>query len=890
MAALIVAVGMLSTDAVAQSNYTVCSETEAECLVEYHAGDFVPFNNALRNTIANDTLNGARKHPDRVYVLETGGMYYIVDEIINQGFHLRIKSQKEEDVAAGSYFGPAKIQLKTDEAGNTAGRLMTVQGDLTLDGVFVSGMSDNGGTGNYLPIRMSADGARLVIRNSVFEQSDFSLFGFDSQHNKVYIYDSEFRNHINKESQWEGRGIRFESGADTLVVENTTYLNLGMTILQSEAAPIGYTRFVHNTVINSGRQLTTGNFIKEGYFANNLFVNHFWHGEGDADGINDGTREFPYTGFFTVGPVPAGFGYTDLGRRVVYSNNAHWRDPRFETYYADTINAQPIFNRQTDSLFTTFSATQGAGSYYKGNNWEGTDPNLVSYYTAPVVHDFGGTVVFPETQVPLGDMVPAMIDNIRDLREDRQRPLTYWAWEPGRDPESETNSIQGVYPEAINPGDWSYANATYQTAGTDGLPLGNLNYFPTAKATWESNKATYITAIEDLAGAEIIIEDVLGGGYEAENGTVSGEAAYETYDGFVEFYIEGSGFVEWKFTLDANAAVEYIAFDVRSNDEVRGANIFLSDGTTNTQLSNDPTSSAFGDFRFYNLGGNVYPEEGNLVAVDTMSDGTKAVLGDLKAGVEYTVRWEPGWGYYTFAGLHFIANGDTLVAMNGGKATDFQGVTPSAGENATGWVPSGLRSVNLGNGGAVNFNFDGNTFEAGNYFAEIYYENSGAQNLPSLTVNGASLGTLDRTPFEVSPNETVSLSTYHFVLDAEGTIDLSISGSDARIDYLILYSQEGGIITDIETEEEVGAFKLSQNYPNPFNPATTINFTLPAASDVQLTVFNLLGQKVATLVNESRSAGDYSVRFDARNLASGVYFYMLQAGDMTLQRKMTLIK
>ena len=84
--------------------------------------------------------------------------------------------------------------------------------------------------------------------------------------------------------------------------------------------------------------------------------------------------------------------------------------------------------------------------------------------------------------------------------------------------------------------------------------------------------------------------------------------------------------------------------------------------------------------------------------------------------------------------------------------------------------------------------------------------------------------------------------------------------------------------------------KLSQNYPNPFKPSTNINFTLPATSQVQLTVFNLLGQKVATLVNERRTAGNHTVQFDARSLASGVYFYQLQAGDFTLQRKMTLIK
>ncbi|MCG8373966.1 MAG: T9SS type A sorting domain-containing protein, partial [Balneolales bacterium] len=101
---------------------------------------------------------------------------------------------------------------------------------------------------------------------------------------------------------------------------------------------------------------------------------------------------------------------------------------------------------------------------------------------------------------------------------------------------------------------------------------------------------------------------------------------------------------------------------------------------------------------------------------------------------------------------------------------------------------------------------------------------------------------------------------------------------------------EGAMTISNEYEDHMEGFALSQNYPNPFNPSTNINFALPVASDVQLTIFNLLGQKVATLVDEPRMAGNYTVRFDASHLASGIYFYTLKAGEINLQRKMTLIK
>ncbi len=97
--------------------------------------------------------------------------------------------------------------------------------------------------------------------------------------------------------------------------------------------------------------------------------------------------------------------------------------------------------------------------------------------------------------------------------------------------------------------------------------------------------------------------------------------------------------------------------------------------------------------------------------------------------------------------------------------------------------------------------------------------------------------------------------------------------------------------TDVESEEStVTEFALAQNYPNPFNPSTKIKYSIPEVSKVNLTIFNLLGEKVATLVNEVKSAGSYIVDFNASNLASGVYLYKLQAGSFMQTHKMLLLK
>jgi hypothetical protein len=97
--------------------------------------------------------------------------------------------------------------------------------------------------------------------------------------------------------------------------------------------------------------------------------------------------------------------------------------------------------------------------------------------------------------------------------------------------------------------------------------------------------------------------------------------------------------------------------------------------------------------------------------------------------------------------------------------------------------------------------------------------------------------------------------------------------------------------TDVQEAEGVPkAFRLEQNYPNPFNPTTKISYSIPVRTDVKLSVYNVLGQEVATLVNELREAGTYDVEFSAAHLSSGMYFYTLKAGQFSDTKKLLVVK
>jgi len=97
-------------------------------------------------------------------------------------------------------------------------------------------------------------------------------------------------------------------------------------------------------------------------------------------------------------------------------------------------------------------------------------------------------------------------------------------------------------------------------------------------------------------------------------------------------------------------------------------------------------------------------------------------------------------------------------------------------------------------------------------------------------------------------------------------------------------------VQEVRQPTVAGEYRLMQNYPNPFNPLTTIEYQLPKASKVELSVYNINGQLVKTIVNEYHNAGHYSVIWNAGGVASGLYLYRIKAGEFINVKKCLVIK
>jgi hypothetical protein len=146
----------------------------------------------------------------------------------------------------------------------------------------------------------------------------------------------------------------------------------------------------------------------------------------------------------------------------------------------------------------------------------------------------------------------------------------------------------------------------------------------------------------------------------------------------------------------------------------------------------------------------------------------------------------------------------------------------------------------------------------------------------------------------IPPLDTVEVSVHFYpdlVTAGTGHVQIQLGtmhNPSVRTTINLIASTEPSAVD--EQVNPVNKFNLLQNYPNPFNPTTRISYVIPRTTNVNLKVYNITGNEVATLVNEVKGPGIYNVEFNGKNLSSGVYFYKLTAGKYSAVRKMILLR
>lgn len=178
----------------------------------------------------------------------------------------------------------------------------------------------------------------------------------------------------------------------------------------------------------------------------------------------------------------------------------------------------------------------------------------------------------------------------------------------------------------------------------------------------------------------------------------------------------------------------------------------------------------------------------------------------------------------------------------------------------------------------ISIHFDGaDTSEFRLSFLKLGNTNSQIYSVESVTLDSLNSATFyfDQLGIDVKKIIMVVMNT-----------DSSL-GENEFVSYT--YSAESIVNVESEPSKEF-CFTLYQNYPNPFNPTTIISFSIPSPAFISLKVYDILGNEVATLVNQEKLAGEYEINLDASDLTSGVYFYRLNAGSLTEMKKMILMK
>ena len=303
---------------------------------------------------------------------------------------------------------------------------------------------------------------------------------------------------------------------------------------------------------------------------------------------------------------------------------------------------------------------------------------------------------------------------------------------------------------------------------------------------------------------------------------------------------------------------QYFAAQIRNPDNNSEIYVFSIDGlgyTSTGTLNNinnfQPSWFPYGQRVVWTSGGE--ETEGSLNIVSAYQNSSEPRVEFATPGNDYYPRYSPDGQFLAFSkSTFYMTGGDEIFVWNKARDTLIQITdnTPVSREWGPEWSPF-----------------------------------LGSPTWPSMNQNTIQIPAGDSANLDININASGLSLGWHtasiMIYNAEN--NLLLGAVPLNLDYV----QELDVQTNVE---QIKTYSLSQNYPNPFNPSTEINYEIPNSGFVTLNVYDELGNKVASLISEEKSAGSYGVEFDGSGLSSGIYFYQLRASSFTETKKMILLR